>query len=250
VKLDDEILKSFSVKDELCPDIWETKGDTVKLKKIVRTKLLQIAELFREFVGIDFFVDDIVLMGSLVNYNWSKFSDADLHIVVDFNEFDQDKLDIYQELFEVKKKIFAQLHDITIYGFDVELYIQDKKIEAFSSGVYSVLNDEWVSFPKKEKIDVDKKLLKEKILQWVNIINGVEDIIKDLDYEEAIELIKSYKKKLKKYRTCGLENGGEFSYENIVFKYLRRSGHIGKLHNLQSKLEDKEMTLKENLKFY
>jgi predicted nucleotidyltransferase len=87
------------VKDELCPDIWEGQGESAKLKPNVRKKLLQIAELFREFVGVNFFVDDIVLMGSLVNYNWSKFSDADLHIIVDFSEFDQDKLDVYQELF-------------------------------------------------------------------------------------------------------------------------------------------------------
>ncbi len=59
----------------------------------------------------------------------------------------------------------------------------------------------------------------------------------------------SYKKKLKKFRTCGLEKGGEYSYENIVFKYLRRSGHIGKLHNLQTKIEDESLSLKENLKF-
>jgi predicted nucleotidyltransferase len=249
VKLDKEILQSFNVKDELCPDIWEGQGESAKLKSNVRKKLLQIAELFRDFVGVDFFVDDIVLMGSLVNYNWSKFSDADLHIIVDFNEFDQDKLDVYQELFEVKKKIFAQIHNIKIYGYDVELYIQDKSTEAVSSGVYSVLNDEWISFPKKEGFQLDKKLLKEKISQWIRIIDGVGDIVKDLDYEESIELIKSYKKKLKKFRSCGLEKGGEFSYENIVFKYLRRSGHIAKLHNLQTKIEDESLSLKENLKF-
>jgi len=249
VKLDKEILQSFNVKDELCPDIWEGQGESAKLKSNVRKKLLQIAELFRDFVGVDFFVDDIVLMGSLVNYNWSKFSDADLHIIVDFNEFDQDKLDVYQELFEVKKKIFAQIHNIKIYGYDVELYIQDKSTEAVSSGVYSVLNDEWITFPKKEGFQLDKKLLKEKISQWIRVIDGVEDIVKDLDYEEAIELIKSYKKKLKKFRSCGLEKGGEFSYENIVFKYLRRSGHIAKLHNLQTKIEDESLSLKENLKF-
>ena len=87
------------------------------------------------------------------------------------------------------------------------------------------------------------------IQSWIIIIEGVEDIVKDLDDEDAIELVKSYKKKLKKFRTCGLEKGGEYSYENIVFKYLRRSGHIGKLHNLQTKIEDESLSLKENLKF-
>lgn len=248
MKLDNEILQSFKIKDELCPDIWDKVLNDYILKPNVRKKLLQISELFREFIGVEIFVDDIVLMGSLANYNWSKYSDADLHIIVDFNNFDEDKIELYQELFEVKKKIFSQIHNIKIFGYDVELYIQDKNSEAFSSGVYSVLNDEWVMFPKKEKLDIDKKILKEKIGQWINIIDNIDDIIDDLNYEESIDLIKKYKKKLKKYRTCGLETGGEFSYENIVFKYLRRSGHIEKLYDLQTKVEDDNLTLKENLK--
>lgn len=248
MKLDNEILQSFKIKDELCPDIWDKVSGEYVLKTIVRKKLLQISELFREFVGVDIFVDDMVLMGSLANYNWSKYSDADLHIIVDFNNFDKDKIELYQELFEVKKKMFSQIHDIKIFGYDVELYIQDKNSEAVSSGVYSVLNDEWIVFPKKENLDIDKKLLKEKIEQWINIIDNVDDIIDDMDYEESIDLIKKYKQKLKKYRTCGLEKGGEFSYENIVFKYLRRSGHIEKLYDLQTKIEDRNLTLKENLK--
>ena len=104
MKLDNEILQSFKIKDELCPDIWDKVSGEYVLKTIVRKKLLQISELFREFVGVDIFVDDIVLMGSLANYNWSKYSDADLHIIVDFNNFDKDKIELYQELFEVKKK--------------------------------------------------------------------------------------------------------------------------------------------------
>ena len=51
------------------------------------------------------------------------------------------------------------------------------------------------------------------------------------------------KDKLKKFRSCGLEKGGEFSYENIVFKYLRRSGHIEKLFNLENQILDKELSL-------
>ena len=83
---------------------------------------------------------------------------------------------------------------------------------------------------------------------FFNDRNKSNETVDYLNYEESIDLIKKYKKKLKKYRTCGLETGGEFSYENIVFKYLRRSGHIEKLYDLQTKVEDDNLTLKENLK--
>ena len=108
MKLDKEILQSFNVKDELCPDIWEGQGKSAKLKPNVRKKLLQIAELFREFVGVDFFVDDIVLMGSLVNYNWSKFSDADEN-KLEYTTIHEEYISIVEEAIESKLNIhFSQ----------------------------------------------------------------------------------------------------------------------------------------------
>jgi hypothetical protein len=40
-----------------------------------------------------------------------------------------------------------------------------------------------------------------------------------------------------------LEKGGEFSYENLVFKYLRRSGLIEKLYDTVNKQSDKELSV-------
>ena len=44
----------------------------------------------------------------------------------------------------------------------------------------------------------------------------------DDDLETSLEKIQKVKDKLKKYRGCGLEKEGEYSYENLVFKYLIR----------------------------
>ena len=83
-------------------------------------------------------------------------------------------------------------------------------------GVYSVLFNEWSNEPKKEDVSIDKELLQQKSKQWMNIIDDLIDSIQDDDVETAKELIQKYKDKLKKYRTCGLEKGGEFSNENLV----------------------------------
>jgi len=243
VKLDQEILDSFKLQTTLCPTVWDLEENPPQLKNEVKLNLIKVSELFRDFIGVDFFVDDVIMTGSLANYNWSKFSDVDLHLVVDFTQFDEDKLELYIELFKVKKTIFNNVHNIKIYGFDVEVYVQDSNESHFSSGVYSVLYDEWIVKPKHEKIDVDKKILKDKINQWVNIIDGVKETTKDISAEESKEIIDKYRDKLKKFRSCGLEKGGEFSYENIVFKYLRRSGHIEKLFNLENQILDKELSL-------
>lgn len=243
MKLDQEILDSFKLQTTLCPTVWDLDENPPQLKNEVKLNLIKVSELFRDFIGVDFFVDDVIMTGSLANYNWSKFSDVDLHLVVDVTQFEEDKLELYTELFKVKKTIFNNVHNIKIYGFDVEVYVQDSNESHFSSGVYSVLYDEWLVKPKHEKIDVDKKILKDKINQWVNIIDGVKETTEDISAEESKEIIDKYRDKLKKFRSCGLEKGGEFSYENIVFKYLRRSGHIEKLFNLENQILDKELSL-------
>ena len=56
----------------------------------------------------------------------------------------------------------------------------------------------------------------------------IDDVINDAEDEDSLEtskeIINKFKDKLKKYRTRGLEDGGEFSNENLVFKVLRRNG--------------------------
>ena len=55
--------------------------------------------------------------------------------------------------------------------------------------------------------------------------------------------IENLKEKLKDYRKTGLEKEGEYSYENLVFKYLRRSNLIEKLYNTITKQTDKELSV-------
>jgi hypothetical protein len=239
-----EILSSFKVQDTLNPKIWDDVESSPKLKSEIRERLLEIAYQFVDFLGIDIVVSDIIMTGSLSNFNWSKYSDVDLHIVANYNQFPSNQVDLYKELFNLKKIIFNEKHDITIFGYDVELYVQDEAETHFSSGVYSVLFDEWSNEPKKESVSIDKEKLKDKSKQWMEIIDGVLDNAKDEDLETAKSIVKKYKDKLKKYRTCGLEKNGEYSYENLVFKILRRNGYIEKLHNFGNEFLDKKLSLK------
>lgn len=89
-----EIIKSFESQDELNPKIWEKDGNSYTMKPEVREKLLEITNLFIDFLGVDVIVTDIIMIGSLVNYNWSKYSDIDLHILVNFNQFSENSKDL------------------------------------------------------------------------------------------------------------------------------------------------------------
>lgn len=217
----------------------------MQLRKEVREKLLQTANEFIDFIGVPLLIEDVIFTGSLANYNWSEYSDIDLHVVCDFIQFSDTELSLYEELFKVKKTIFNTNHDIKIFGYEVELYVQNASEAHFSSGVYSVLYDEWDVKPEKEDSNIDTKILKSKINHWKSQIDTVVDNATEKDIDEAREYIKKFKEKLKKYRSSGLKKEGEYSYENLVFKYLRRSDYLEKLFNLENNLLDKELSLME-----
>jgi len=237
----EKILHSFSIKETLNPKVWENPEDPKKATMIpkVRKALERIAVEFVDDLGEDVFVEDVYLMGSLANFNWSEYSDFDLHVIVDFEKYENQE-DLYKELFDLKKKLFNDKHNIKIFGYDVEVYAQGITDESHSDGVYSVMNNEWIHKPKRTSKDLDMSVLKTKIKSWTD---KIDDAIEDAKSEGNVETLKKLKDKLKDYRQSGLDKDGEFSYENLVFKYLRRSGHIGKLFDEKTKIKDKELSI-------
>jgi predicted nucleotidyltransferase len=251
-EMDDKIVKSFQMKDELSSDIFEKSDDSYKMNKGVRDKLIDVSNAFLDFIDIDFFVHDIVLTGSLANYNWSEFSDVDLHILIDLDEVDGDKQSdspklhtIVKEFFDLKRQAWNGSHDIKIKGYEVEVYVQDVDEKHLSSGVYSILNNKWVVEPKKieSASDIDERKIKEKAEDFIDLIDQYEERHKN--GEDITVEIDNLRKKLKKFRQSGLDDGGEYSYENLVFKLLRRNGYIGKMLELKNYSIDKKLSVEQ-----
>jgi hypothetical protein len=238
---EDAILDSFQVKKELNPEIFDTVEGEPKLNEAIRKALLHISDKFYEFLGVKFFIHDIVLTGSLANYNWSKYSDVDLHIVIDFDESKHDYI-LLKEFFDAKKVIWNSQHDIKIHGYDCEIYVQDLDEKHDSTGIYSVLNDKWIVKPEQHRVRIDKKQIKEKVDQWMD---AIDELIQTKDDEDILPRIEKVRERLKKFRQCGLDAGGEYSYENLVFKYLRRDGYIKKLLDLKNEIIDRELSLEQ-----
>jgi hypothetical protein len=235
-----EIVKSFEVRNSLSTDIFKEEGGEFFMHKEIRERLIEITENFMDFIDIDFFIHDIILTGSLANYNWSKFSDVDLHILIDYDETDYN-LELLKGFFDSKRSVWNKQHDITIKGFDCEIYVQDVNEKHHSSGVYSILNDKWVVSPEKKVGSIDKEMIIKKASNFEDRIDQIE---KDFNSgKEVSSPIKSLKDKLKKFRQSGLDGDGEFSYENLAFKLLRRNGYIEKLLNIQTSSTDKKLSI-------
>ena len=246
--MENNIIKSFIVKDTLNPKVWDSPNNVkkAKMKPEIKKGLLDIAKEFIEFLDEDVFVEDIILTGSLSNYNWSEYSDFDLHIIIDLEQFD-DQGEIYLKLFSAKKLIFNDKHNLTIKGYDVEVYPQDEKEEHTAEGQYSIMNEEWLVVPKKEKPPVNKSKLKLNINHWVEFVKKTLKDADDSSLNVSKTKIKKLTDKLRKFRKGGLEKGGEFSNENLVYKYLRRSGLLDKVFNYQYKKRTKELSIENEI---
>ena len=242
IKLAKLIHHGFTRHSKLNPELFD---DENMLRPEVRKQLMVIANDFIDSLGVDQIdFEDVILTGSIVNYNWNPYSDVDLHIVYDFSEIDGDD-DLVSEFFESKKSVWNQIHDVEIYGYDVEIYGQDINEEHVSTGVYSVLNNEWIIKPEPQNYDVNPQRLVKKTKHFIRLFNDV--IESDNTDEEKLSQIKKIKDKIKKYRQSGLEEGGEYSEENLVFKLLRRVGYLEKLSDTKHELDDKIMSLEKKV---
>jgi len=237
------IISSFKVQDELNPNIWYYDGESYKMKPEIRISLLDIVKDYEDFVDVELDIDDITLTGSLSNFNWSEFSDVDLHILMDFENTDP----LLKKYLDSKRIIWNSLRDVTVKGFDVEIYVQDSKEPHFASGVYSVLYNDWIVEPKEEEVSIDSKKILNKSKNWMSQIDKFEVNSRRQEPDEVLDDIQKFKNKIKKYRGAGLEDKGEYSYENLTFKFLRRNGYLKKLNDVRNYLIDKNLTLDENV---
>ena len=233
-------LSSFKVKDTLNPKIFDQNQ---KMYPEIRTRLLMIADDFFDTLELPWVdVTDITLTGSLANYNWSKFSDVDLHIIIDYKEVDENE-SLVSEYLDVKKDIWNESHDIKIKGYDVELYVQDMNEPHVSTGVYSIMWNDWLVKPEKGSPKIDSKKVKQKASSIINSYDSLIETFYAGEYDKVIRKINTIRQKIKKMRQTGLDREGEYSYENITFKVLRRVGLLDKLADLETLAYDKSLSM-------
>lgn len=229
-----KISDAITFHDRLNPKLWNGN----KLRPEVKNQLEAIANDFLQEMGIhDLDVRDITISGSNAAYSYTNHSDLDLHILV--NVKDLPSSDIYKELFQAKKTLYNDSHDIKIHGVPVELYVQDASEPVVSLGEYSIKNDDWIKIPTKRRSNFDQNATKAKYRKLLDIVERA------LDYED-LGKIQKVLKKIKQYRQAGLDKGGEFGPENLAFKALRSQGYITKLYALRDKLHSQHLTI-ENM---
>tara|TARA_B100001059_G_C17796171_1_gene563173 strand:+ start:576 stop:1499 length:924 start_codon:yes stop_codon:yes gene_type:complete len=233
--------ESFDTHDTLQPDIW----DGEKIKSEIREKLVEIAMDFMEGLPIAVDVKDITLTGSLANYNWSNYSDVDLHIIVNFLDVDEN-IALVKAFFDNARMKWNNDHDIKMKGYDVEIYVEDQNEVHKSSGLYSLKDDKWLKRPKKYRSTIDFPSARKKAEDIEFQVNIVNNLITAKKYETAMKNVERIKRKISNMRRAGLESTlQEFSIENIAFKILRRNDTLAYLNDLKKRAYDDMMTVNE-----
>ena len=107
---------SLQAQDNLNPDVWE---DENSLKKEILERLYDIAKAFMENLSIPRVnIQDVTFTGSLANYTWSKYSDIDLHVIINFSDIDENN-DLVRDYLGIAGREWNNKHKITIKGYEV-----------------------------------------------------------------------------------------------------------------------------------
>ena len=238
MKIDDVL----TINDRLNSKFWIGKhGEKQNSRAISRLEL--VARDFFDDLGLEGVeLEDITFTGSLANYNYTKYSDIDLHLLVDFSKIDEN-YDLVRNFFSAKTSNWNNKHNIMVFGYEIEIYVQDINEDHHSTGVFSILNNQWIAQPSRVEPEIDEKMVKRKVKSFIDMIERVEDLYDTKKYAQAHEFSKKLIKKIKKFRQSGLEDKGEYSYENLTFKYLRNNGFIKTLYDTRNQSYDKMMSI-------
>tara|TARA_R110002012_G_scaffold4356_3_gene20075 strand:- start:2767 stop:3804 length:1038 start_codon:yes stop_codon:yes gene_type:complete len=213
-----------------------------KFNPDIRKKLLSITEDFIDKLDLDGVeLHDVTLTGSNSNYNYNDYSDLDVHVLIDFKDINEDE-DLVKKALDGQRFVWNLRHNISLGDHGVEMYMQDKDEPHVASGLYSLLNNEWITEPSYDPPTIDERDVYKKAETIEDDVRILKERVSDVKGRSAKDLhdcANTLKKKISNMRKAGLAREGEFSIENLAFKVLRNTNVIGDLIDIISNSYDK-----------
>lgn len=219
-----------------------------KFDKNTRNKLVDIALDFYGSLKTKAPLEDIQITGSITNYNYTKKSDLDLHLRIDFNKVNPEKNLVFLA-FDGEAYKWRLKHDILIKNHPVEIFVEDTNIQPHKTrSVYSVLKNEWIKKPIFNPPQIDEQNVYKK---YNFFRNEIDFLIKEKNkttnkskLKSILHRAKNIKTKLSEARKECMndEKGFDYCVENLVFKKLRDAGYLDKLNDLKIETFDKIFT--------
>lgn len=213
---------------KLNPKLWRNEKPVTGMKEFLLRNSYKFAEFSRVPRGK---IVDVIITGGNSNYNYTKYSDIDVHIIAKVTNEEA------KALYQKKVEWTTKNKDLKFAGYPVEFYVEQLSEERpTGQGAYSLLHDKWISVPKH--LNNLTALRDPGVL--TKIKHEMHYIKVHLLRKGTAQEILDYKEKLWRMRTSGLQKGGEFSTENILYKDLRNRGLVDQLNTRLKALGHKE----------
>jgi len=241
-ELDNYVSGRVTYNDSLNPKIYDENNN---MRPEVHEALMAVTENFLEDLDLpNMVVHDVVITGSAASYNWTKYSDVDLHIISDVDVFADPHM--AAKYFTAAKNVWNNNHDVDIRGIEVEVYVEDNDernagATSYGIGRYSVMNDKWIRTPIHNVPSFDEAAVNRKVKY---IMKEIDMLMQD---DDAVTDIHHLKTKIWLMRGEGLQREGEYSVENLSFKVLRNLGYLDKIRDALNSAEDRQLSV-ENMK--
>jgi len=233
----------FEKQTEMHPRFWTAEGGLVEG---LQGKLLAIVAKYAAYLKLPAAIKfkDIVFTGSLAGYNYTDYSDVDIHLIVDYKAVSDDE-EFAGNYFRAMKDLWAESHEVTVFGYPVELFAQDVEQAVSSPGAsYSLINLKWVKEPENPPVTIDR----ERVLRKAESIQEIiDDLLDEEPSEELLVDIEALKKRIRDMRSAALAKGGEFAPENLAFKVLRNNGYLEKLLQLNKITQETLLSVDEGI---
>lgn len=230
------------IKKNLHPLFWNSN---LEFNEEVADRLVVVATKFYESLELEAPIKDIVLIGSITNYNWHTLSDLDTHIVLDYTDISDDK-DLVENYLDLERKKWNTEHFITVAEYPIEVSFNDVDDEVNSAGKYSLLNKEWIKIPERESLT---KSTVDESKEIVRIISKSIDEVEEKFNNDEIDAHQTYRRTkhiwdvIRKLRNNFLEDEGEYGPKNLAFKQLRNENYIDRVTDLKTRMHDTILTL-------
>ena len=226
--------EALEIHDYLNPALW-TKND--ELLPEVEDRINKIVSKFQSECMLPLDIVDVHLVGSNASYNYNKYSDLDVHIVVNFDLLDVNK-EILMAAYNLQKAQFNRDYDISIHGVNVEMYIEDINAGTMSNGIYSLYNKKWIKKPQKIQYPKLDARFDETVKKLADKCERI------LDGDDGVAITK-FINMLYMMRKNGLATDGEFAVGNLLFKELRNMGYLDALKDKLKEIQSQDLTLEQ-----
>lgn len=228
----------------LSPILWNKEN---QLKPDMRKKLNAGLNYFIKLYKLDELkLEDAVIMGSMANYDYDRYSDIDVHLFYTLPKESKTNTTLQNALRYINVNWEAR-HHITINGHTVNYFLDSrtdrlrnhKHDKQINLSFYSLKHNRWIirpTYTPAPKINLPK--VREAYKSAKDQLNDIAMLYNKKRFDQSLNESDKLLRTLTSTRNTALNTEGRYAVANIAYKALRRTGVISDIRKYKSASSD------------